>query len=125
MFRFANLSLSFNLKGLPKHTTVDLEPLTAGLTNRENRSSHALATWSVRHSPGWRTNKRTQTQRYTPPSPPVAFTVPWDVFYPFFMSTSGGTASAAAPSRYAAAVSVAATLGPAVFTLFIPKRVVF
>lgn len=31
-----------------------------------------------------------QAQRYTPPSPPVAFTVPWDVFYPFFMSSTSG-----------------------------------
>lgn len=36
----------------------------------------------------------TQSQVYMPPSPPVAFTVPWDVFYPFFIPTSGGAATA-------------------------------
>eukprot|EP00903_Cladosiphon_okamuranus_P006338 g6208.t2 len=66
-----------------------------------------------------------EMQRYTPPSPPVAFTVPWDVFYPFFISTSGVAASGTAPSRYAAAVSIAAALGPAVLALFVPEHALF
>ncbi|CAN0403321.1 unnamed protein product [Pylaiella littoralis] len=64
-----------------------------------------------------------ETRRYTPPSPPVVFTVPWDVFYPFFISTSGGSASSpSSPSRYyfAAVVAVAA-LGPAVFSVSVRR----
>ncbi|CAM9472724.1 unnamed protein product [Ectocarpus fasciculatus] len=58
-----------------------------------------------------------ETQRYTPPSPPVAFTVPWDVFYPFYISTSGGTAST--PSHSVVGFCIAVALGlPAVWTFF-------
>ncbi|CAM9721871.1 unnamed protein product, partial [Laminaria digitata] len=51
-----------------------------------------------------------ETQVYMPPSPPVAFTVPWDVFYPFFISTSGGPATVPDDSGNIFATAVLAAL---------------
>lgn len=59
-----------------------------------------------------------QTQRYTPPSPPVAFTVPWDVFYPFYISTSGGTASTPSHSTMDGFCIAVALLGLSAFWTF-------
>ncbi|CAM9514499.1 unnamed protein product [Ectocarpus sp. 13 AM-2016] len=59
-----------------------------------------------------------ETQRYTPPSPPVAFTVPWDVFYPFYISTSGGTASTPSHSTMDGFCIAVALLGLSAFWTF-------
>ncbi|CAM9292145.1 unnamed protein product, partial [Hapterophycus canaliculatus] len=61
-----------------------------------------------------------ETQEYAPPSPPVAFTVPWDVFYPFYISTSGSLGSASSLSRniyVVTAVAVGLAVGPSLWTL--------
>lgn len=55
---------------------------------------------------------KTQTERYTPPSPPVAFTVPWDVFYPFSVTSTSGASRTTnvSPQSWGAVWSIVTSL---------------